>query len=578
MTQIEILSNRTRSKSRPPLWVRPVTHALIARVGLKTNAPKPKTGQPKRPTPAPRATRLGAVNDSKPQPRTPPLPSKGQPVASKASHPTPPTPADSRGKGSRGTGTPIKPSNSVLPSQPSQPQVGRNPNDPAVGQGNSNHNQPPRSTWAMQNNARYRSDRSGMPPSRRSLFGDHDPAGSRPRDGATPPNGATAARGPQGSGAAGGSNNPVSFHSNASVGGVDGSTYRRPAPPNGVSKDPNKRIPTPTPTPTPRRELPPNRLTDTSRNTDRNTELPVQIPLTPPEPARPQNAEHGPKLEDQETARNERRDEPSRTPVASVSTPSPRPEVVQPAPAPIQASRSLSLERLLELHPGLPRETAVLGVGEDGLPVLLDLNDPTPGSLLLIGDEREKHLDMLRSVVASTAKRNPPRALQFLVITDDTLAWHGWIEAQGYDRHCLAIVDRKSEEAQFWVMRLADWTEQRRMEGRGDPPILVLIDTLDFLPNVPYDVRLNFDWMIKEAPPARIWPIASISTQLALSLGSRMLRAFQGRLLGNACDAAVYTRLGGVEGQPSVNFVPPGEFAVKVGDDWLRFQAPARRR
>lgn len=342
---------------------------------------------------------------------------------------------------------------------------------------------------------------------------------------------------------------------------------------------------------------------DLHSNTDLDTELPVQIPLAPSEQPRlqeePQENQNSapPKREEESfealSQAQEMNSAPGKTPSAETPKPSDwveekpqekakmQPAAAQPRAKARPAADALppaeSLERLLESHPGLPNETAVLGVCDDGLPVLLDLNDPTPGSLLLVGDEREKHLDMLRSAVTSTVKRNSPHAIQFLVITDDPKTWDEWIFSQGYERHCLGVEDRESEAARQWILQLADWTEQRRLGQRGGPPVLVLFDTLDFLPRLPYDVRLNFDWMVKEAPPARIWPVASISTNLALSIGSRMLRSFQSRVLGYSCDAAVYTRLGGLEDPNADDFVRPGEFAVKVGDDWLRFQAPRRK-
>lgn len=227
----------------------------------------------------------------------------------------------------------------------------------------------------------------------------------------------------------------------------------------------------------------------------------------------------------------------------------------------------------MELHPELPLETALLGVCRDGLPVLLDLNDPAPGALLLVGDERENHLQILRSAVASTVKRNSPHSVQFLVLTDDPNNWRAWVRKQGYERYCIAVEKADSDAAHEWILRMADWTEQRRMGQRSGPSVLLAMDTLDFLPRLPYDVRLNFEWLVKEAPPARIWPIGSITTNLALSLGTRMLKPFQSRILGYACDPVVYTRLGDIDGGQAESFANPGEFAIKLGEDWLRFQA-----
>src|SRR5512139_1948863 len=51
---------------------------------------------------------------------------------------------------------------------------------------------------------------------------------------------------------------------------------------------------------------------------------------------------------------------------------------------PIPAAPSLN-GVLAELGP-LPREALFLGVASDGLPVLLNLHDPLPGPMLVVGD------------------------------------------------------------------------------------------------------------------------------------------------------------------------------------------------
>ncbi len=287
--------------------------------------------------------------------------------------------------------------------------------------------------------------------------------------------------------------------------------------------------------------------------------LPVQIPFEAHTPYR-----------------NGRDQEPAPKPADSTTEES-RPQTpapVEPAPLPpIQPKATPSMASFLRQHPELPAQTALLGICEDGLPVLLDLFDPAPGALIVIGDEREKQLELLRSAVASMVKRNSPRSVQFIVITCDSQAWQQWVAKHGFERHCLGIEDAEGELVREWVLRLADWTEQRRLGQRSGPPVLLVMDTLSFLPRMSYDVRLNFEWMVREGPQAQIWPLGAISTELARMLHSRrMLRAFQTRILGCAENPAVYTDLAGLPQASVGDFREPGQFAVQVGENWLRFR------
>jgi hypothetical protein len=233
-----------------------------------------------------------------------------------------------------------------------------------------------------------------------------------------------------------------------------------------------------------------------------------------------------------------------------------------------------SLQALLDRNPDLPTQTVVLGICDDGLPLALDLYDPAPGALLAMGDMREEQIGLLHTVVASACLRNSPRTIQFMVISHQPETWKEWVAAQGFQRHCISIERAHESTLRDPILLLADWTEQRRLGQRSGPPILLVVDTLTFLPRLDYDIRLNFEWLIKEGPPAQIWTVAAISTELASSLGSRLLRAFQSRILGCVKDPQVYTHLAGLDQEQASEYTRPGNFAVQAGESWIHFQLP----
>lgn len=230
------------------------------------------------------------------------------------------------------------------------------------------------------------------------------------------------------------------------------------------------------------------------------------------------------------------------------------------------------LEETFHRHPDLPAQSMLLGVGDDHLPVVLDLQDATTGAVVVIGDERDQQIEMLHTAIASLALRNAPRDVQFLVLSCDVPAWQQWVQAREFHRHCLAIESAEAETVSTWILRLADWTEQRRAGVRGGPPIVLVMDTLRFMMRLPEDVRLNFDWMAKEGPLAGIWPIAAISSELGRLLQDRkLLNAFPMRVYGYLQDPNYYTRFTGINAEDARGFGQPGQFAVSLGSDWLRF-------
>lgn len=259
--------------------------------------------------------------------------------------------------------------------------------------------------------------------------------------------------------------------------------------------------------------------------------------------------------------------------------PKPRPVFLDQKPQPANkiAQPAMPLTRLLTDNPGLPQQTAILGICDDHLPMLLDLNDPSPGSLLVAGDERQQQLDLLRTAISSIVLRNTPRSIQFIVFSHLPNAWQDWVNGHHFDRYCLGIIGVDSPDTNQWIQNLAEWTNQRQAGLRSGPPIIILLDTLNFIPKLNHHLRLCFEVIIKEGPRTKIWPIAAISTALASSL-TRQVDQFQTLIYGYTEDISFYTRFSGISETEAKALREPGKFAVKLGSEenpeWLKFQLP----
>jgi len=241
----------------------------------------------------------------------------------------------------------------------------------------------------------------------------------------------------------------------------------------------------------------------------------------------------------------------------------------------LRATRSaLELQRLLERHPDIPDQSILLGVCKDGLPVVVDLYDSGPGAMLVMSDERENQIELLHNAIDSAASRNSPRLLQFLVISHQPQNWHKWVKERGFGRHCLTVAGADEDSVREWVLRLADWTEQRRLGQISGPPVLLVMDTLSFLPRLAYDVRLNFDWMAKEGPSAQVWPLAAISTDLAASLGVHMLCGFQSRILGYSKSPHIYSNLFSLTDTEISCLGEQRQYSIQVGERWIHLHLP----
>lgn len=242
-------------------------------------------------------------------------------------------------------------------------------------------------------------------------------------------------------------------------------------------------------------------------------------------------------------------------------------------PDPGAGKLSAELTRLLERLNNFPPQTAILGLCDDQLPVLLDLADPASGALLVAADAREQRLGLLRTLIQTAAALNSPRSVQFLVLSSQPEEWRGWLEGMA-PRHCLGVEGLQEASAERWLVKLAGWADQRRTGSMTGPAVLLVVDDLSAAAQLEYDARVNFDWLVKEGPAVKIWPVAAASADALPGL-TRWVRLFKSRVLGYTLDPAVYRQGVALSDEESMLFGDEDQFAVKVQNDWLKFHVPA---
>jgi DNA segregation ATPase FtsK/SpoIIIE-like protein len=94
-----------------------------------------------------------------------------------------------------------------------------------------------------------------------------------------------------------------------------------------------------------------------------------------------------------------------------------------------------TLENVLAKIAPLPEHGLFLGVASDGLPLLLNLNDPAPGQVLILGDDHTGKTDFLQGVARAVSLTHHPRFVRFAVVTPCIEEWVGWNDYP----HCLGL-------------------------------------------------------------------------------------------------------------------------------------------
>lgn len=233
----------------------------------------------------------------------------------------------------------------------------------------------------------------------------------------------------------------------------------------------------------------------------------------------------------------------------------------------------LSLEGLLTQHPYLPEETAVFGICDDGLPVLLDFTDPMPGSVLVCGTNLAGSKQLLQLALLSTLRRTVAHDLNILIVSQDPSAWQSIIRTAGrHQLEILPIFDRLSGAAILHLSRLLE----QRMNGRthGETSLL-FIDDVHSVSQLDLDVQMNLQWLIDQGPQYGIWSLAGMAAKDIEKIDS-FVASFRTRILGQVDEPGLSARLANVRSIDTSKYHPTQQFCVRVNQNWMNFWLPGQ--
>ena len=225
------------------------------------------------------------------------------------------------------------------------------------------------------------------------------------------------------------------------------------------------------------------------------------------------------------------------------------------------------LDDVLEEFGTLPQGALFLGAAHDGLPILLNLNDPTPGPILIVGDEGCGKTNLLRMVAQSVEQIHAPQDVQFGVISNRPKEWQGFEDNQ----NCMGIFPSYENSADDFIRSLADWAHHNHSEKRS---ALLLIDDLSCVLKMNDDVQQNLRWLLLRGPNRRVWPLVTLD---AARRGAVLpwMEAFRTRLFGavknvRSAEAILPMRDAGL------HLLEPGvDFILYENRQWVKFWIPS---
>lgn len=223
------------------------------------------------------------------------------------------------------------------------------------------------------------------------------------------------------------------------------------------------------------------------------------------------------------------------------------------------------LSGLLETA-SLPSCGLLFGVASDGLPVALNLLDPAPGPLLIVGDPGSGKLDFLQVAAQSAAWSQSHHQVQYVIVSSRLETWR----ACASPPHCLAGISPFDRGIRDILFDLAEWA-QGDTDGQSR---LLLIDDLSALMHLDGESLENLQWLLAHGPACGLWPIATLETGMASKMPA-WLNLFSTRVFGwveNINDAYALA-----PGSPAPDLLAGAQFCMwQRRGAWLKFFLPTR--
>ena len=240
--------------------------------------------------------------------------------------------------------------------------------------------------------------------------------------------------------------------------------------------------------------------------------------------------------------------------------------------------QKVALKSLIEQVVPVPASTVVLGLSDDGVPLLARLSSPDVAHILIAGTTGSGKSILLQCMAASLIRTHSPDVIRLLCIDPKGRTFSPLSNTPHMARNPIANID-EALEAIHSLCRTVELRDQRSEypgEHRGTPWIIVFIDELADL--IMQGGKTTIEMLTRLAQRGREAGIHLVAaTQHPSSaILSGMIRAnFPLRLVGKVTSAQDARIASGRAGTNAHCLGGRGDFvAISGGDEPLRFQVP----
>lgn len=224
---------------------------------------------------------------------------------------------------------------------------------------------------------------------------------------------------------------------------------------------------------------------------------------------------------------------------------------------------ALGIHEYIDSMRPLPDMTLLLGKCEDGLPILVDLENPCSGSILISSRSQGRGRFLMKALLTSARSLNCPDRVQSSLITSHS-GFYGEVATAS---QCHQNFHPAHRDAGRYILDVSALVEQRYSGRRRGPVLLVAIDDLVAFERGAMDneVFSHLQWIVREGPEVRIWPIIVMAPEQDGVSNDELISQFGTRIVDSA---------GSASSRRSQLLAGYADFEVSTGAEFLRFTVP----
>jgi S-DNA-T family DNA segregation ATPase FtsK/SpoIIIE len=228
------------------------------------------------------------------------------------------------------------------------------------------------------------------------------------------------------------------------------------------------------------------------------------------------------------------------------------------------------LDNLLKQVPASAKYTAVMGISEDGSPLMAKVTSPEVSHVLISGATGSGKTSLAHSMILSLCNRHRPH--QFGLVILDPKRRQANIFDQNVARHLLMPIAHSTEEISSTLARLCDLMDEQIIQADPEPRIVIFVDELgDMCQTGGSEVIDKLARIAVRGREHGLHLIACTQKPSTKSIGPLLKSNLPLRLVGKMTSADDARLAAGRAGSGAEKF--NGDFVAVTADRIIRFQA-----